>query len=399
MINQEFEEFLKLCHKEVLDKQKYLTDTYQINQYKNYNFSQNDKALTLTMGEESIKFKVVCIGSWKSEDSSWVWAWANENISEEMREEAKVLRELANETKFNVFMQGGFECEQSVARDLAFMAVHHLDAKGIYRIEVDGSFLFLALMDICEEKSMENSLDWSLNELYDSFEGEAYQGDLKKLDALIKELVEVADEMTKDHENEKEKLEHYIGLSEKMSLTFEKLGVYAELIVSVNSKDELANKYADVVDQKQSELAEPETKISKWISEIQDLDAVIESSERLKEFSFFFKEIVEHSKHLLNEREEMIIAKMKNTGSTAWVNYKNLLISTHKVELEQNGIKEELPLTVVLNMAYDKDKELRKKAYEAEIASYKKIEEGIAAALNGIKGEVLTVSKLRGYAS
>lgn len=49
MINQEFEEFLKLCHKEVLDKQKYLTDTYQINQYKNYNFSQNDKALTLTM--------------------------------------------------------------------------------------------------------------------------------------------------------------------------------------------------------------------------------------------------------------------------------------------------------------------------------------------------------------
>ena len=399
MINQEFEEFLKLCHKEVLDKQKYLTDTYQINQYKNYNFSQNDKALTLTMGEESIKFKVVCIGSWKSEDSSWVWAWANENISEEMREEAKVLRELANETKFNVFMQGGFECEQSVARDLAFMAVHHLDAKGIYRIEVDGSFLFLALMDICEEKSMENSLDWSLNELYDSFEGKAYQGDLKKLDALIKELVEVADEMTKDHENEKEKLEHYIGLSEKMSLTFEKLGVYAELIVSVNSKDELANKYADVVDQKQSELAEPETKISKWISEIQDLDAVIESSERLKEFSFFFKEIVEHSKHLLNEREEMIIAKMKNTGSTAWVNYKNLLISTHKVELEQNGIKEELPLTVVLNMAYDKDKELRKKAYEAEIASYKKIEEGIAAALNGIKGEVLTVSKLRGYAS
>lgn len=399
MINQEFEEFLKLCHKEVLDKQKYLTDTYQINQYKNYNFSQNDKALTLTMGEESIKFKVVCIGSWKSEDSSWVWAWANENISEEMREEAKVLRELANETKFNVFMQGGFECEQSVARDLAFMAVHHLDAKGIYRIEVDGSFLFLALMDICEEKSMENSLDWSLNELYDSFEGEAYQGDLKKLDALIKELVEVADEMTKDHENEKEKLEHYIGLSEKMSLTFEKLGVYAELIVSVNSKDELANKYADVVDQKQSELAEPETKISKWISEIQDLDAVIESSERLKEFSFFFKEIVEHSKHLLSEREEMIIAKMKNTGSTAWVNYKNLLISTHKVELEQNGIKEELPLTVVLNMAYDKDKELRKKAYEAEIASYKKIEEGIAAALNGIKGEVLTVSKLRGYAS
>ena len=396
-MNQEFEKFLQLCHQEVFEKQKVLTDTYQINQYKNYSFSQPEKKLTLKGEGQTIDFKVVAIGSWKREDSSWVWAWSNENISEEMRAEAKVLQGLAETTKFNIFMQGGFECEEAVARDLAFMAVHHLEAKGVYRIEIDGSYLFLALMDIYKRE--ENGLDWSLNELYDSFEGKAYQEDLKKLDGFIKELVEVASEITKDHENEKEKLERYVNLSEKMSLTFEKLGVYAELIVSVNSKDELANKYADIIDQKQSELAEPETKISKWISEIKNLDDVIKSSDRLKEFSFFLKEIVEQSKHLLSEKEEVIIAKMKNTGSTAWVNYKNLLISTHKVELEQNGVKEELPLTVVLNMAYDKDKELRKKAYEAEIASYKKIEEGIAAALNGIKGEVLTISKLRGYKS
>ena len=120
---------------------------------------------------------------------------------------------------------------------------------------------------------------------------------------------------------------------------------------------------------------------------------------RLKEFEFFFKEIVEQSKYLLSEKEEAIIAKMKNTGSTAWVNYKNLLISTHKVELEQDGKKEELPLTVVLNMAYDKDEKVRKRAYEAEIASYTKIEEGVAAALNGIKGEVLTICEFRGYKS
>ena len=399
-MNQELENFLQLCHQEIFEKQKVLTDTYRINEYRNYSFSQPEKKLILKSEEKEIAFKVVCIGSWKREDSSWVWAWANENISEELQAEAKVLQGLAEPTKFNIFMQGGFECEEAVAKDLAFMAVHHLNAKGIYRVEIDGSYLFLALMEVCEtEKQVVNSLDWSLNELYDSFEGKAYQEDLKKLDTLIQELVEVASEITKDHDNEKEKLERYIDLSEKLSLTFEKLGVYAELIVSVNSKDELANKYADIIDQKQSELAEPETKISKWISEIEDLSGVISSSERLQEFKFFFEEIVKNSKYLLSEKEEVIIAKMKNTGSTAWVNYKNLLISTHKVELEQDGVKEELPLTVVLNMAYDKDKEVRKKAYEAEIESYKKIEEGIVAALNGIKGEVLTVSKLRGYES
>ena len=242
-------------------------------------------------------------------------------------------------------------------------------------------------------------LNWSLKELYESFSGEAFQGDLTKLDTYIKEMNKLATEMTENHEDEQKKLEAYIALAEKISLTFEKLGVFSELTVSVNSKDEEGNKYADIIDQKQSDLAEAETKISKWISEIKDINAIIDHSTFLQSFRFFLQEIVEHSKHLLSEKEEVLLAKMKNTGSTAWVNYKNLLISNHKVEIEVEGKKEELPLTVVLNMAYEKNADLRKKAYLAEIDSYKKIEDGIAAALNGIKGEVITVSKMRGYES
>lgn len=242
-------------------------------------------------------------------------------------------------------------------------------------------------------------LNWSLKELYESFSGEAFQGDLAKLDTYIKEMNKLATEMTENHEDEQKKLEAYIALAEKISLTFEKLGVFSELTVSVNSKDEEGNKYADIIDQKQSDLAEAETKISKWISEIKDINAIIDHSTFLQSFRFFLQEIVEHSKHLLSEKEEVLLAKMKNTGSTAWVNYKNLLISNHKVEIEVEGKKEELPLTVVLNMAYEKNADLRKKAYLAEIDSYKKIEDGIATALNGIKGEVITVSKMRGYES
>ncbi len=242
-------------------------------------------------------------------------------------------------------------------------------------------------------------LNWSLKELYESFSGDAFQGDLVKLDKYITKMNKLSAEMTQNHEDEQIKLESYIALAEKISLTFEKLGVFSELTVSVNSKDEEGNKYADIINQKQSNLAEAETKISKWISEIKDIDHIINSSSALQPYRFFLKEIVEHSKHLLSEKEEVLLAKMKNTGSTAWVNYKNLLISNHKVELEVKGKKEELPLTVVLNMAYEKDAHLRKKAYLAELDSYKKIEDGIAAALNGIKGEVITVAKMRGYES
>ncbi len=250
-----------------------------------------------------------------------------------------------------------------------------------------------------KDEDIKMDLNWDLRRLYESFSGPDFQNDLVRLDKLIHRLNTMSVEVTANHEDEGTKLENYITLSEELAMTFEKLGVFASLTTSVNAKDEEGTKYEAIIDQKFSETAEAETRMSNWISEIKDLDGIIAASDRLKEFDFYLKEKVEQNKHLLSEKEEAMLAKLKNTGSTAWVNYKNLLIANHKVDIEINGKMESLPLTVVLNMAYDSDKELRKRAYEAEIASYTKIEDGIAAALNGIKGEVLTVAELRGYES
>ncbi|WP_090039379.1 M3 family oligoendopeptidase [Clostridium frigidicarnis] len=242
-------------------------------------------------------------------------------------------------------------------------------------------------------------LNWSLKELYDSFKCEEFQNDMKKLDDTIKGLKEFIDEATKDHDNEKEKLENMIKKEQDLDCLESKIGGFAFLTISVNSKNEEANKADDLLNLKLSLLAEPQTKMNKWISEIKDIGSIIENSSLLKEHKFYLEEIIESSKHLLSEKEEALLAKMKNSGSNAWVTYKNLLISNHKVDMEIDGEISSTPLTMVLNMAYDSDKEIRKKAYESEIESYKKIEDGVAAALNGIKGEVLTVSETRGYES
>lgn len=250
-----------------------------------------------------------------------------------------------------------------------------------------------------KERGYIMGLNWSLKELYDSFKCEEFQNDMKKLDDTIRALREFIDEATKDHDNEKEKLENMIKKEQDLDCLVSKIGGFAFLTISVNSKNEEANKAEDLLNLKLSLLAEPQTKMNKWISEIKDIGSIIENSVLLKEHKFYLEEIIESSKHLLSEKEETLLAKMKNSGSNAWVTYKNLLISNHKVDMEIDGEISSTPLTMVLNMAYDSDKEIRKKAYESEIESYKKIEDGVAGALNGIKGEVLTVSETRGYES
>lgn len=242
-------------------------------------------------------------------------------------------------------------------------------------------------------------LNWSLKELYESFESDAFKKDVEKVNSFIKDYEEMANRICKDHENQVEKLEKYIKENVEKINIFEKLLSFVSLTLSVDTKNEAALKYSDILEQKYSLLAEADAKLQKWIGEITNLEELVQESELLKVHAFFLQEIVEGSKYLLSEKEEAIISKMKNTGSNAWAKLRDLLTSTLMVDIEMEEGNKALPLTVVRNMAYDKDPEVRKKAYEAELASYKNIEDGMAACLNGIKGEFITISSMRGYKS
>jgi len=240
--------------------------------------------------------------------------------------------------------------------------------------------------------------NWSLKELYPSFTSKEFLEDLDKVDKNINELKVFSENLNKE-EDTLRVLEDIINNLENIYLLISKVASFASLTVSADSKNVEGRKYLDVINNKNSLLAEPLTKIYKWIASIENIDEVINKSTLLKNHEFIIKEIINKNKYMLSDKEEAIIAKMRTTGSDAWSNYKDYLISTHKVDINVDGKEESLPLTVVLNMAYSKDPEVRKKAYEAEIKSYEKIEEGVAAALNGIKGEVITTSNLKGYKS
>ena len=238
-------------------------------------------------------------------------------------------------------------------------------------------------------------LSWSLSEIYKSFKDEGFINDILKLDKCIEDIKNFGTTFFERRDSNIKKIEEYIKKRSKFEKLSNKLEIFINLSLSVNTKDKEALKYSDILEKKITEVVETFAKIEKWISSLENLSYIINQSSILKEHEFFLFEIVEKGRYILSEKEENIISNMKNTGSSAWAKLKDNLVSNLMVDI--NG-KEE-PLTVVLNMAYDKDEKVRKSAYEAEIKSYKKVEEGVAAALNGIKGEVITISNIRGYKS
>ncbi len=240
---------------------------------------------------------------------------------------------------------------------------------------------------------------WNLDALYSSFDSKEFQSDLQLLKTGIEEMNRWAEENLKDPEKPVEKLKKVIIDQQQVGSLMRKLMSYANLRAATNAKDEEAAKYMEKINKAATELTKASVLFDKWLKDREDLESLIASSEVLEEYEFYLKEKYKKTQYLLSEEEEITIAKMQETGSKAWSNLQNVISSTLMVDIELEGKKQKLPLPAARNLAFHKDPEVRKKGYEAELKAYEKIEESSAAALNGIKGEVLTTTKMRGYDS
>ena len=178
-----------------------------------------------------------------------------------------------------------------------------------------------------------------------------------------------------------------------------RLSAFTQLTLSVEATNEEALETMFRLENIDVGLDELAKKAVRFIGMVEDLDAVIATSDVLAEHTFFLKEQRKEASHLLGAEVEPVISKLLITGSNAWSNMRNMIDGTMEVELEEDGEMKSLPLPIVRNMAYSPDADIRKKAYDAELASYKKIEIPLSHAMNAIKGEGNTMCELRGYES
>ena len=234
---------------------------------------------------------------------------------------------------------------------------------------------------------------WNLDILYTGFDTEEYKNDLCKLEALIPELSAIAGGC--HNMSAADFLTKYIKTNEELTELIEKLAIYANLRYSANTRDTDAASMLGRIMQMMSATAAPVAVIEKAISEIDNLEEVINNTPALTEYKYLIMNVKRDSRYLLSDKEETILAKMSLSGATAWSDLQSSLTSGVKVKYEG----EDITLSAVRNLAYSPDAEVRRKAFDAEIACYDSIKEAVAFALNSIKLQVLTECELRGYES
>ena len=234
---------------------------------------------------------------------------------------------------------------------------------------------------------------WNLDPIYKGFDDPAYEQDVALAKAKVDAYVAFMDKLTEM--DPVQALRDGIKLEEQISEFVEKLGLYASLRQSTNTRDPEAASQLGRLMGMYSAMAAPEAAFRDWASKLPNLMELVENDECLKDYKFLFTKIAESSRYLLSGKGEEIMARMHLSGGSAWSDLQGYLTST--VPVSYNGTTTNL--SAIRNLAYDPDPAVRKAAYEAEITCYDRIKDSVAFALNSIKLETISDCKLRGYDS
>ena len=234
---------------------------------------------------------------------------------------------------------------------------------------------------------------WNLDPLYKGFDDPQFDADMGRLKQTVAEMAAFASQL--ENMQPLDGLRRGIRLQEQLSELVNKLAEYASLRQSGNTRDSEAGSRLGQIMAIYSGFAAPAAAFESWAAKLPELLELVAGDEELKEYTYLFSNMLESSRHLLEGKGEEIMAKLRLSGGDAWSDMQSYLTST--VPVSYNG--ETTNLSTIRNLAYDPDPQVRKAAYEAELAAYDRIKDAVAFALNSIKLETISDCQLRGYES
>lgn len=232
--------------------------------------------------------------------------------------------------------------------------------------------------------------NWDLTVFYKDFDDPEFKDDLAR---LPKEIDAFTAAIAAPAEDEVRKLVSLVHQEEALSCLFERLSMMIELNFAVDANNKPANAALAPLMRANMDSSLAANAFSRYLASLDNLDAIIDADDELKARAFALREAAEDAKHQLPEALEKPVLKMQLSGGEAFSHLRDKLDATLLVDYDGKQI----PLSAVRALAYDGDADTRRRAYEAELASYKKIELPMSFCLNNIKAEGETMAALKGY--
>jgi oligoendopeptidase F len=188
---------------------------------------------------------------------------------------------------------------------------------------------------------------------------------------------------------------------------------YLHAFVSTNSRDDLAQAKTSALETELVSLEKLQNRYTAWIGSL-DVDTLIAGSTVAQEHAFALRKAAESARHLMGEAEENLAATLGLSGATAWAKLHGNVSSQLAVsivlpaglglpaapaagETSAGSQPQTMAMSAIRGLAHHPDPAVRRAAYEAELQGWQSVAVPLAAAINGVKGQVTTLNTQRGW--
>lgn len=241
---------------------------------------------------------------------------------------------------------------------------------------------------------------WNLDSIYPSFDSSQYKQDkealTQKSEALLVSLEEKIPDSAEEAAGHILKLLHAY---EDVGDIAENLEAYVSAVFTCNTRDKQALAEINCLEGLSLPLGKAHIMLQQRFAERRVLlEKLVETDEELKPYAFFIREALFDSEHQLPVEMEDLANDLSRSGADAWSRLHESITSTLSTvwDLDSGEVK---TLNELRDLAHQADRNIRRKAYKAELKALKSMEIPLAASINGVKGAAITLDTRRGWKS
>ena len=246
---------------------------------------------------------------------------------------------------------------------------------------------------------------WDMSVIYPALDSDSFNAGYQALMDNITQLNELFDEHQIDRVNSHTFSEETVvsfekiveGVNQALS-DFVTLRAYIFGFIATDSRNATAQAKNSELLPYQAKLSLLNTRLTAWLGSL-DVDALIQNSSIAADHTYILRRAKVEAKHLMSPKEEALASDLLVTGGSSWTRLFSTYSSQLTVKVELDGIEKEMSLTAAQNLMYNTDRSVRRHAHEQILKKLEETAVPMAACLNAIKGETLTLAYRRGWAS
>lgn len=237
---------------------------------------------------------------------------------------------------------------------------------------------------------------WNTDTVFSGIQGEDFRAARSAWQARVEELEGMLE--ASEGKNDAAALANFLQELNSVLETGRTLGAFIQCFVSTDSRNEAALAAHSEMQPWLARVRKVNARLVNWVGAV-DLDAAFEESPALREHEFILRRMAQEARHQMTMPEEALAADLDITGGSAWGRLRDNLTSQLEVTVKLPDRVERMTMTQARNLAHRRNRDERRAGYEAELETWKQHEIVFAAAMNSVKGQVLTLCRRRGWES